>query len=223
MVWFHGESEARFAPIHDEIQTGEVQIMKTITVELDYAPKTSVLISGDMVTFRLLEKEDELLLRDFFSRIPERESDTLRDDVRDPSTISDWIKFLDYSRILPLVAVTESTERFAAVATLHFMRGVHRHIADVRIVVGKDFRKLGMGSAMIKELIELGTRESLHYLRAEILTENQLAIKAFRQLGFEAKCTLEGYFLTRKGEARDVLLMLKRLRVDLEEDLFYLF
>jgi len=197
--------------------------MKAITIELSYDPKTSILINGEMVTFRLLVSEDEQQLMDFFSKIPERESDTLRDDVRDPNTISNWIQSIHYKRTLPLVAVTESSEGFAGVATLHFMKGVHRHIADVRIVVGKDFRKLGLGSAMIKELIEVGNRERIHYLRAEILTENQLAIKAFRQLGFEAKCSLEDYFMTRRGETRDVLLMLKRLRVDMEEDFFYVF
>lgn len=197
--------------------------MKAITVELGYTPKTSLLISGETVTFRLLEATDEQTLRDFFSQIPERESETLRDDVRDPGTISNWIRSLNYKRTMPLVAVTESSTGFAGVATLHFMKGVHRHIADVRIVVGRDFRKLGLGSALIKELIEVGNRERIHFLRAEIIAENQLAIKAFRQLGFEAKCTLEDYFMNRRGETRDVVLMLKRLRVDMEEDLFYVF
>lgn len=197
--------------------------MEAFTVELGYAPKTSVLINGDMVTFRLLEAKDEEALKDFFSRVPERESETLRDDVRNPTTIYKWIQSINYKRTLPLVAVTESIGGFAGVSTLHFMKDEHRHVADIRIVVGKDFRKLGLGSAMIKELIEVGNRERIHFLRAEILTENQLAIKAFRQLGFEAKCTLEDYFMTRKGETRDVLLMLKRLRVDMEEDFFYVF
>lgn len=198
-------------------------MMEAATVELGYAPKTSILVTGEMVTFRLLEKEDEQALKDFFSKIPERESETLRDDVHDPVTISNWTQTLNYKRTLPLVAVAESNERLAGVATLHFMKGVHRHVADVRIVVGKDFRKQGLGSIMIKELLEVGNRERIHFLRAEILTENQLAIKAFRQLGFEAKCTLEDYFMNRKGETRDILLMLKRLRVDVEDDFFFVF
>jgi len=197
--------------------------MKAVAVEVSYVPKTSILINGDMVTFRLLGKDDEQALKDFFSKIPARESETLRDNVHDPATISEWIQTLNYKRTLPLVGMTESSEGFAGVSTLHFMKGVHRHVADIRIVVGKEFRKLGLGSAMIKELIEVGNRERIHLLRAEILTENQLAIKAFRQLGFEAKCTLEDYFMTRQSETRDVLLMLKRLRVDIEEDFFYVF
>jgi len=35
--------------------------MKRIAVASDYAPKTSILIDGEMVVFRLLEKADEVL------------------------------------------------------------------------------------------------------------------------------------------------------------------
>jgi L-amino acid N-acyltransferase YncA len=197
--------------------------MKEIGGEAEYAPKTSLLVSGETVVFTLLRRSDEAAMRAFFSQVPENEAETLRDDVHDPETISRWILNLDYREVLPLVAWNETLERVAGVASLHFQRGVHRHIADIRIVVGKDFRKMGLGSAMIKELIEIGDQLGINYLRAEIPTDNQLAIRAFRQLGFEVKCTLEGYFMSRKNQVRDVMLMFKRLRVSMEEDFFYLY
>jgi len=197
--------------------------MKRILGAEDYTPKTSILINGEMVCFRPLTVSDELALKCFFTEISEREAETLRDDVRDPETIYRWIQTIDYRSTLPLLVWNEPLDRIVGVGSLHYMSGVHRHIADIRIVVGKSHRKLGLGSAMIKELVELGTQQGLHFLSAEILTDNQLAIKAFRQLGFEAKCTLEEFFLTRKGEFRDVVLMLKRLRINMEEDFFYVF
>lgn len=197
--------------------------MKMSSLKIEYTPKASILINGEMVTFRLLEAKDESALREFFSQVSDREADTLRHDVRDPATVAFWIESLDYGRSLPLLAIREFTEEIAGISTLHFLRGVRAHIADIRIVVGTHFRKLGLGSAMIKELVEVGSRAGLYFLRAEILAENQLAVKAFRQLGFDSKCTLEDYFLTRKGDTRDVVLMLKRLRMDMEEDFFYVF
>jgi L-amino acid N-acyltransferase YncA len=197
--------------------------MKTLARTVEYRPKDCILVNGELVTFKLLERSDEAALRTFFSQTPEHEVESLRDDVRDPATISQWIATLDYERVLPLVAWTESLEQMAAVASLHRMHGVYRHIADVRIFVGKGYRKLGLGSALIKELTELGNRVGLYFLRAEILSGNELAVKAFRQLGFEVKCTLDEYFLTAKGQTRDVTLMLKRLRFNMEEDFFYIF
>lgn len=187
------------------------------------SPKESVLNNGEVVVLKLLETVDEDPLRRFFEGIPDRELETLRDDVRDPRTISRWTESLDYRHVMPLVAWDAAMKGIVAVSTLHRMKGVYRHVAEVRIVVGTSHRKLGLGSTLIKELVEIGTHQGLFFLKAEILAENQLAVKAFRQLGFEVKCTLEDYFMTAAGKTRDVVLMMKRLRFDLEEDFFYVF
>jgi L-amino acid N-acyltransferase YncA len=155
--------------------------------------------------------------------LPEHDVENLRNDVQDPATVSLWIESVDYSRVLPLIACDELLQSIIAVSTLHFTRGVYRHIADVRIIVGKNYRKLGLGSAMIKELIELGSHLGLYFLRAEILSESRLPIKAFRQMGFEYKGTFEDGFMTRKGETRDLVLMFKRLRVSAEDEMFFEF
>jgi L-amino acid N-acyltransferase YncA len=197
--------------------------MNKSTVEELYAPRTSILINGEKVLFRMVEKGDEADLVRFFSQISEQDAEKLRHDVRDPEVIASWIRTLDYQRVLPVVALNEAMDRIVATASLHFLTGVHRHIAEVRIVVGRDYRKLGLGSAMIKELIDAGNRLGIYFLKAEILAESELAIKAFRQLGFETKCTLEKYFMNRNGATRDIVLMFKPLLIQMEEEMFYLF
>jgi L-amino acid N-acyltransferase YncA len=201
----------------------EGRMMKRITAVSDYTPKNSILINGEMVVFKLLEKSDEAALKDFFSLLPDHEVNDLRENVRDAATIASWVQALDYSRVLPLVAWEESLRAIVAVSTVHFKEGVYRHVAGVRIVVGTAYRKLGLGSAMIKELVEVGSRLGLYFLKAEILSEKRLAIKAFRQMGFEYKGTFENYFMNRKGETRDVVLMVKQLRLSAEEEMFYEF
>lgn len=197
--------------------------MKNEATTLNYVPREAILINGELVNFKLLQQSDEAALKMFFGQASDREVETLRHDVRHPEVICQWVNTLDYKQVLPLVAWNEAGEQIAGVASLHFMKEVYRHIADVRIFVGKAYRKLGLGSAMIKELIEIANQLELHFLRAEILTENQLAIKAFRQLGFEVKCSLEKYFMTNEGKTKDIVLLIKRLRMDMEEDFFYVF
>jgi L-amino acid N-acyltransferase YncA len=197
--------------------------MRRISAASDYPPKTSILLNGEVVIFKLLEKSEETALRDFFVQLSEGEVDDLRDDVHNPGTISTWIESLDYSSVLPVLAWEESWQSIVAVSSLHFTKGVYRHIADVRIVVGKTHRKLGVGSALLKELIKVGTRLGVHLLRAEVLTENRLAVKAFRQMGFEYKGTFYDYFFTRKGQTRDIGIMLKYLRENMEDAMFYEF
>jgi L-amino acid N-acyltransferase YncA len=197
--------------------------MKTDQGAESYEPRSSVLVNGEMVHFRLLTPADVELLREFFFSIPEKEAASLRHDIRNTETVDRWIQKLDYRKVFPVLAMDEEAQRVIAVASLHFLEGVYRHIAEIRIVVGKAYRQLGLGSALIKELIEVANRLGLHFLKAEVPMENQLAIRAFRQLGFEVKCTLERYYMTRLGETRDIVLMIKRLLVELEEDLFFVF
>lgn len=198
--------------------------MENLLLKLNYVPKRSILLTGDVVNFKLLEKSEEDALNRFFAQASEHEAESLRDDVRDPATIARWIDSLDYHRVLPLLAWDEPMEKIAGVSSLHLLKGVYRHTAEVRIFVGKNYRRFGLGSAMIKELIEIGNKLGLYFLKAEILTANQLAVKAFRQLGFEVKCTVEDGFMTlNKSETRDAVLLMKRLQINLEEDFFYVF
>jgi L-amino acid N-acyltransferase YncA len=197
--------------------------MNTNPAAPTYEPRSSVLVNGEMVHFKPMEPSDLGLLQLFFAGIPEKEAESLREDVKSPETIERWIQELDYRWVFPLLAMDEEQQNVIAVSSLHFQKGVYRHMAEMRIVVGKSYRKLGLGSALIKELVEVANRSKLHFLKAEVPLENQLAIRAFRQLGFEVKCTLERYFMTRQGGTRDVALMMKRLMIEMEEDFFFVF
>jgi ribosomal protein S18 acetylase RimI-like enzyme len=185
--------------------------------------KPSVLINGELVILRLMEKSDGPELMSFFEALPEKEVESLQDDVKDAAVISRWTESLDYRSVLPLLALDEFSRHIVGVGTLHFMHGVHRHIADIRVVVSRKYRKLGLGSTIIKELLQIGTQLGLHFIKAEIMMDNPLAIKAFRQLGFDYLCTIDGYFMARSGKTQNVAMMLKRLRFDMEEDFFFQF
>jgi hypothetical protein len=56
-----------------------------------------------------------------------------------------------------------------------------------------------------------------------IFTINEFSIRVFRQMGLEAKCIFEDYFMSVRGKAFDVLFLMKRLRVGMEDDFFYVF
>ena len=191
--------------------------------KLEYPAKEALLISGEKVLFKLLEPADQQALLNFFGQVSEQEAETLRHDVRDPETVAAWVRELDYHKVVPLLAFDEGAEAVVGAASLHLQQGVYRHVADIRIMVSSEYRRLGLGSAMIKELVGVADRLRLHFIRAEILSDNPLAIKAFRQLGFEVKCTLDDYFMSMSGKTRDVVLLVKRMLHSMEEDFFYVF
>ncbi|MGW8251627.1 MAG: N-acetyltransferase family protein, partial [Anaerolineales bacterium] len=142
---------------------------------------------GVSVLVRPMTPDDKQRLIELFTPIGDEDLRYLRDNVRDPSVIESWFEDLDYSHVLPLIALVK--DRVVGQATLHFRKGPERHIGEVRIFLAKDFRMRGLGTKMINTLIELARRENLYLLVAEVVTNQPQVIKAFQKMGFDLCCT----------------------------------
>jgi L-amino acid N-acyltransferase YncA len=70
---------------------------------------------------------------------------------------------------------------------------------------------------MLQALIELAKRRSVHFLLAQIVSDQTNVIKAFQQVGFERKCTLDNFFMLPDGDLRDSVQMVLTLRKEHNE------
>ncbi len=139
----------------------------------------------------------------------------MHSNVRDREMVAGWVDHLDYKKILPLVAVVNG--RIVGDATLRFHVGPERHIGDVRIFIAKEFRRRGLGSALLRGLIDLGRKCGLRQLVAEVLASQDKTINAFEQLGFELRATFPDYFMNPDGETHDVKVLILNLVPKREE------
>lgn len=165
---------------------------------------------GVSVLIRPATPDDEQRLVDLFAPVSDADFRYLRDNVRDRAVIESWFESLDYSRVLPLLALFK--DRVVGQATLHFRHGPERHIGEVRIFLAKDFRQRGLGTRMLNTLIDLARRKDLDLLLAEVVADQSRVIKAFQKLGFELRCTFEDYFMLPDGDTRDVAMLFLRLK-----------
>uniref|UniRef100_A0A7C3Z092 GNAT family N-acetyltransferase n=1 Tax=Desulfobacca acetoxidans TaxID=60893 RepID=A0A7C3Z092_9BACT len=171
--------------------------------------KFVTLQNGKRVMFRFLNEQDREELIRLFQEAPEEDIRFLKQDVKDIKLVSSWVDRINYHKVLPLVAVNLEDNRLIADATLHRGKHAAKHIGEVRIFVSRPFRNLGLGSLMLEEIINLAKKESLHWLKAEIIADHKKVVKAFRARGFEIRATLEDYFLRKDGVTHDVVLMLR--------------
>jgi len=160
---------------------------------------------GANVLLRTMTSEDGKALIDMFAPVSDGDIRYLRDNVRDPAVIQGWCSRLDYSKVLPLLAVVK--DRIVGQVTLHFRKGPRRHIGEVRIYLAVDFRQRGLGTKMLKTVIELARKQDLHILVAEIVTDQPQVIKAFQNLGFILRCTFEDFFMFPDGDLRDSVFL----------------
>ena len=174
--------------------------------------KLVTLSNGKEVFIRLLNGQDRDGLIKFFQQAPLEDVQFCKQDVKNPMVIDSWLNHGNCHRPLTIIAVDMPTNR--VVASLNLSKGQQAvlNVGDIQqILVSRPFQGLGLGSMILDSLIELGVKENLHWLKAEIVTEMKDIIKAFQSKGFEIRTILDDYFIDLKGTTFDVALMLRPL------------
>lgn len=177
--------------------------------QLERFRKVVTLESGERVLLRPLKRDDGPTLIELFRKAGDQDVVYFRNDVRDEALVAAWAEHLDLQRVFPMVAVTG--ERIVGDATLHIGQGVNRHMGWVRIYLDREWRRKGIGTELVKSLIEIARRIGLQQVVAEIVSSQVQAIKAFESLGFQHEYTHTDYYLFRDNEAFDLEVYVRRL------------
>ena len=170
---------------------------------------------GANVLLRPMVQEDRPYLDQLYLSANDDDVCYLRDNVKDETILQSWCDNLNYNIVLPMLAVVK--DHAVGSGTLHFNKGPKRHIGEVRLFLAKDFRKRGLGTKMLRVLVDFARRQGLSLLAAEVTSDQPKVVHAFEQIGFTARCTLEDYFMFPDGDCTDVVLMTMELKPHGEE------
>ncbi len=175
-------------------------------------PKTVMLRDGTQVILRPLAEEDQAQLLNFFGRIPEQERYYLKEDVTSPEVIQAWTAGIDFSRVIPIVALVE--DEIVADGTLHRSRSMARcNVGELRIVVDPSFREVGLGRRLLRELLDMAIELGLYKVTFELVAKHEdLAIAAAGSVGFQVAATLKDRIRDFWGDHQDLIVMELPLR-----------
>jgi ribosomal protein S18 acetylase RimI-like enzyme len=130
-----------------------------------------------------------------------------------------WAKSLNYDAVLPILAI--QGDRVVGSVTLYRNKtGWKQRIGIVRILIAPDHRHLGLGTAMIREVRHLGEKVALNYLLAEVIEEQQAAVRALERMGFEKAVVYRNFVNDRKGHLHNLVVLLHPMS-GLEKERFY--
>jgi L-amino acid N-acyltransferase YncA len=173
---------------------------------LEGFPQVVTLRDGKEVTIRPLEAVDGADLVEFYRGIPPEEREYLRDDVTKPDWIERFLRKVDFVEVCSLVAVHGS--RIVAEATLYRNRyGWMRHVGEVRMTVGEAFRRGGLGTALARALVKVGTTLGVEKLVAQVVEKQIGARRTFEKLGFIHEATLRAHVKDLHGFKRDLMVL----------------
>jgi RimJ/RimL family protein N-acetyltransferase len=150
------------------------------------------LADGTRVLLRPLTKDDKAGLIALFEPISDEDFKLMRNNVRNLGLVASWVV----------------NDRIVGDCTLHFRGGPGRHLADVRIFLSKEFRKRGLGTVMLRNIIDVAKKLGLQQLIAEIVADQVKVIAAFKELGFEQRAVYPDYFMMPDGETHDVAVLM---------------
>lgn len=160
---------------------------------------------GVHVLVRPMVREDRAHLDEIYMPVGEEDMRYFRHNVKDPCLLQEWCDHLNYDEVLPLLALVK--DHAVGSASLHFFTGPRRHIGEVRLFLTKDYRKRGLGMKMIRALVDFARKQGISILTAEVIADKTRIIRAFEQIGFVSRCTLDDYFMFPDGDCMDVVFM----------------
>ncbi len=170
---------------------------------------------GMRVVLRPLIPKDKDSLIALFANLPAEETQYFRSNIANPDVVAGWAEQPDYANVFPLVAVV--SDRIVGNSTLHLGKGFTRHTAEIRIFLAKEFRRHGLGAAIIKGQLEIARKLGLHQVLAEIVESRPQVIHAFERLGFERQFAFKDLFMTPEGETLDMIVLVNFLKRHAED------
>lgn len=148
--------------------------------------------NGDPVTIRPIRPEDEPMMVRFHEALSER---TVYQRYLQMLNLSQRIAherltricFIDYARQMALVAEREipgtGEKQIIAVGRLQGITGATE--SEFAVVVADEYQKTGLGTELLRRLIQIGRAEGVKVITADILAENSAMQKVSEKLGFK--------------------------------------
>ena len=139
---------------------------------------------GRGIFVRPVRPEDEHLYPEFFAHVSQ-------DDVRLRffSAMKELthpfiarLTQLDYARAMAFIAIEETTGRMLGVVRLH--TDADFASSEYAILIRTDLKGIGLGSMLMRMIIEYGRTEGVRAIRGQVLSRNTMMLEMCRNLGF---------------------------------------
>jgi RimJ/RimL family protein N-acetyltransferase len=163
-------------------------------------------VGGTNITFRLMTADDRDEVKRFAKTLPEEDLMFLRTDITQDSTIDAWMSYLSSGRTISIIAEVEG--EIAGYSSIHMNEATWaRHVGELRVLVGRDYRGLGLGKRLTNEAFSMSRDLGLKKVTAQMATDQRGARQVFEHLGFRPEALLADHVMTRDGQTHDLLIM----------------
>ena len=181
---------------------------------MEYQNKTITLKDGRTALLRAVCKEDAIPMIAYMKACYEQTPYLMRYPDEFAVTAEQEATYLERQLVSPdvLMLVCEVEGKLAGNCQLDLNRWRKtRHRGQAAIALLKDYWGLGIGTAMLKEMIEKARQEKLEQLELEVIEGNQRAIGLYHKMGFVCTGEKPNAIRLDDGSSLKELMMVKVL------------
>jgi len=169
-------------------------------------PRTVIVAEDREIELWPMTAEDAHALLEFYRSLPPEDLLYLREDVTKPESMTRWVETIESEQGWHLLAAYEG--HIIADAELdHQFYGWSRHVGELRIVVAPTFRRSGLSTLMVQEVLAQATDEGLHKVIVQMMVDQRPALRLCEKLGFRHEAVLTEHVQDQHGQFRDLVIM----------------
>ncbi len=169
-------------------------------------PREISLDKGSSVTFRLMEAADRETIVTFAKSLPPNDLLFLRLDIATPEGVDEWVSNIEAGRTITVLA--EANGAVGGYASVHHDEVLWtRHVGELRVIVGPEYRRRGLGRRLTDEVFAIARDIGLRKITAQMTPDQKGARATFERLGFRPEALLADFVVDREGLPRDLLIM----------------
>lgn len=165
----------------------------------------SVTLPGGTFELRLLAAGDLDAIRTFAGRVNEHDILFLGRDLKHPKVQQAWANALEEGGMQSLGAFSGG-ELAGTSAIVRDLLGWSPHVAEIRLIVGEDWRGSGLGRALLQASCDLAVASGAEKLIARMTPDQQGAIAMFEDSGFRGEALLRDHVRDRAGQRYDLAI-----------------
>lgn len=161
---------------------------------------------GTKVLIKAIKMEDLEKSLAFFRALPEKDRAYLRVDVTRRDIVKKRIASIKAQNITRLIALAGG--EIVADGSLEIERDTwKRHVAELRMIVARPFRRKGLGALMARELFAIAASKRVEEIIVKFMRPQVGARRILKRLGFHKEAILHDYVMDINGVKRDLVLM----------------
>lgn len=166
----------------------------------------ATLKDGRQVVIRDMQPDDFDRSLAFFRGLPAEDRTYLRVDVTDPDRVRARVVDIETGRVKRLVAL--EGDRIVADGSLELAgHGWGERVAELRLIVGRPYQRLQLGSLLARELFFLAAASKVERIVARFMSPQEGARRMLKRLGFDEEFTIPDQMLDQQGRWQDVVIM----------------